>query len=177
MGRKSKRLVHSGREVGKLFCGGDLVYDNCMEIYVGADHRGLALKNTIKEHVVAAGHTVHDVGATSLQPDDDYPEYAVAVANEVATNPDRRGIVVCGSGIGMAIAANKIPGIRAASVTDERAAKLSRQDDNTNVLSLGADFLDEVAAKAIVTTWLATEFSGEARHQRRLDQIAQLEKE
>ncbi len=152
------------------------MYDYYMEIYVGADHRGVALKNAIKEHLVAAGHTVHDVGADSLVPDDDYPEYAVAVANEVKTDAARRGIVVCGSGIGMAIAANKVPGIRAASVTDAALAKLSRQDDNTNVLSLGADLLDEAAAKTIVTTWLATEFSGEARHQRRLAKIADLEK-
>lgn len=156
--------------------GLNFVYDYSMEIYLGADHRGVALKNAIKEYIVAAGHTVHDVGADSLVPDDDYPEYAVAVASEVAADPARRGIVVCGSGIGMAITANKVSGIRAANVTDARAAKLSRQDDNTNVLSLGADFLDEAAAKTIVTTWLATEFSGEERHQRRLDQIAALEK-
>lgn len=152
-----------------------LVYDRTMQIYLGADHRGVALKDTLKSHLVEQGHTVKDLGAAAVDPADDYPKYAIAVAQAVAQNQTSKGIVVCGSGVGMAIAANKVAGIRAASVTSQSLAKQSRVDDDTNVLSLGADFVTSDDAISIVDTWLTTPFSGEARHRRRLDQIAQLE--
>lgn len=146
-----------------------------MTLYLGADHRGFALKEQLKSWLQEQGHEVHDHGAASLDKEDDYPDFAVAVAQAVAKDPTGRGIVLCGSGIGMAIAANKITGVRASVVTDPTLAQLSRHDDNINVLSLGADFLSEQDAKAIVTAWLAADFSGEPRYQRRLEKIAQLE--
>lgn len=146
-----------------------------MDIFLGADHRGFALKQKLAAYLKEQGHEVRDLGAESLKPDDDYPDYAVAVAQEIQRNPEARGIVVCGSGIGMAVAANKIPGVRASVITNPTLAKLSRQDDDINVLSLGADFLSIDSAKEIVDRWLATPFSPEPRHQRRLKKIAVLE--
>ena len=140
--------------------GQEVVYAYSMNIFLGADHRGVALKDMLKAYLIQQGHEVHDAGAEEVNPTDDYPAYAVAVGQAVAQDPARRGIVVCGSGIGMAIAANKISGIRAAAVTNTTLAKMSRQDDNTNVLSLGTDFLTAEEAKTVVDIWLATEFSG-----------------
>lgn len=147
-----------------------------MKIFLGADHRGFNLKEQLKGWLSGEGHEVMDLGAASFEKDDDYPDYAAAVAKQVSGKADARGIVVCGSGIGMAVAANKVPGVRASVVTTPALAKMSRQDDNVNVLSLAADFTTESDVKEIVTTWLQTEFSGEERHRRRLEKIAQLEK-
>ena len=147
-----------------------------MKIFLGADHRGFQLKEQLKTWLVGEGHEVEDVGATTLIPDDDYPDYAVTVGKHVASDPAARGIILCGSGIGMAVAANKLPDVRAGVVTTPALAKLSRQDDNLNVLALAAEITTEAEAKEIVGTWLQTEFSGEDRHRRRLDKIAQLEK-
>lgn len=147
-----------------------------MNIYLGADHRGFDLKEKLKPWLISAGHTVHDVGAAELTPDDDYPDFAIAVAQAVQQGTKARGIVLCGSGIGMAVAANKVPGVRATIAHDTELARSARADDNTNVLALGADFVDEGRAKEVITTWLTTDFSGDERHIRRLDKIAQLEK-
>ena len=118
-----------------------------------------------------------DLGAKELIPDDDYPDYALMVAQKVAENPDEnRGILICGSGVGVDIVANKIKGVRSALCFDIKQAQASRNDDNTNVLSLSADFISEDLAKEIVKIWLETPFSGDDRHARRIEKIKKIEK-
>lgn len=147
-----------------------------MHIALGADHRGFALKELLKVHLLARSFSVEDLGAATLIPDDDYPDLAVAVARWVAEMPEeRRGILMCGSGAGMAVAANKLPRIRATLVTSVEIARASRHDDDVNILVLPADYMDEIHAKTIVDTWLATPFSGEERHRRRIEKIHSLE--
>ncbi len=147
-------------------------------LYLGADHRGFALKESIKRYLTHQDVPFEDVGATTLEPGDDYVDYAVKVAEAVAKNPeDHRGILLCGSGVGMEVAANKVRGVRAALVTETRQAVASRTDDNANVLVLEADETDVAQASEIVDAWLKTAFSGEERHVRRLQKIQELEKE
>lgn len=146
-----------------------------MIIYLGADHRGYAHKEQLKSHLKDAGFSVEDCGAHALNTDDDYPVFAKCVAEKVAQDPEARGIVLCGSGVGVDIVANKFDGVRAALVENVTAAASSRVDDNANVLALAADFLDEAQTLAIADAWLAAEFSGEARHRRRLSQIEEIE--
>src|SRR3989344_6819277 len=126
-------------------------------IYIGSDHRGYKLKETFKSYLQELGLVLEDLGAKELVPNDDYPDYALMVAQKVAENPDEnRGILICGSGVGVDIVANKIKGVRSALCFDIKQAQASRNDDNTNVLSLSADFISEDLAKAIVKTWLET---------------------
>jgi len=145
-------------------------------IYIGADHRGYKLKETLKIYLKELGLVCEDLGATELIPDDDYPDYALAVAQKVAGNPDENlGILICGSGVGVDIVANKIENIRSALCFDVEQAKTSRNDDNTNILSLPADFISEDLAKEIVKIWLETPFSGDERHARRIEKIRKIE--
>ena len=144
-----------------------------MKIALGADHAGFELKEKIKKHLQASGVQVDDHGTQSTD-SVDYPDYAKAVGEEVATRAADRGILVCGSGIGMAITANKVPGVRAANVTSEEAAELSRRHNDANVLTLGARLTDDATALRIVERWLATGFEG-GRHQRRVQKIAEVE--
>jgi ribose 5-phosphate isomerase B len=144
-----------------------------MKIALGADHAGFELKEQLKQHLVSSGLQVDDRGTTSDQ-SVDYPDFARVVGEQVVAQQADFGILVCGSGIGMAIAANKVPGVRAANVTSAEAAKLSREHNNANVLTLGARMLDPATATKIVDAWLATEFAG-GRHQRRIEKISQLE--
>jgi ribose 5-phosphate isomerase B len=145
-----------------------------MEIFIGADHKGLELKNQLRHWLEQQAHTVVDVGAEKLDPNDDYPVYAFKVAEAVKQNPEeRRGIVICGSGVGMAVAANKVPGIRAALIHDEAIARAARNDDDINVLALGADYIAPESAKQVIETWLATPFAGTERYVRRLKEIDQ----
>ena len=146
-----------------------------MKIALGADHAGFELKQKIKQHLVQQGHNVDDRGTASTA-SVDYPDFARAVGEEVAHHDADLGILVCGSGIGMAIAANKVPGIRAANVSTENEASLSREHNNANVLTLGARILDEPHALAIVDKWLATPFAG-GRHQQRVEKIRQIEED
>jgi ribose 5-phosphate isomerase B len=146
-----------------------------MQIAVGSDHAGYGLKEKIKFHLERLGHAVEDCGTVSSD-SCDYPDFAHMVACRVASGVARRGILVCGSGIGMAIAANKTPGIRAANITSEYEARMSREHNDLNVLTLGARVLNEEQAMAIVDVWLHTHFVG-GRHQHRLDKIAALELE
>jgi ribose 5-phosphate isomerase B len=146
-----------------------------MKIAVGADHAGFELKNQIKEALVKQGIIVHDEGTNSGE-SVDYPDYARLVAHDVAEKRAELGILVCGSGIGMAISANKVPGIRAANVSSEHEAQMSREHNNANVLTLGARILDREQALAIVQKWLSTPFAG-GRHERRVEKIAAIEKE
>lgn len=147
-----------------------------MEIYLGADHRGWELKNKIGAWLQEKGHSVHDMGAEKLAEDDDYPGYAFKVAEAVAEMPhDRRGIIICGSGAGMAVAANKVPGVRAVLSHDEKMMVAARRDDDVNVLAFGADFIEFEEAQKIVGGFLKTHFEPAERHVRRVDAILQYE--
>ena len=144
-----------------------------MKIALGADHAGFELKEKIRQHLVDKGIHVDDRGTHSTE-SVDYPDFAFAVAEQVASKKADMGILVCGAGIGMSIAANKVTGIRAANVHSEVEAQLSREHNNANVLALGARLLDEPAALAIVDRWLNTPFAG-GRHNRRIEKISEIE--
>jgi ribose 5-phosphate isomerase B len=145
-------------------------------LYIGSDHRGYKLKSTLKDYLEKLGYESEDLGAFELDPEDDYPDFALAVAKKVAENlEENRGILICGSGVGVDVVANKTKGVRSALCFDAKQAKMSRNDDNTNVLSLAADFISEEKAKEIVKIWLKTPFSGQERHQRRINKIKNLE--
>jgi len=146
-----------------------------VRIAIGSDHAGFRLKEAIRARLADKGIDVVDVGTTSEAPAD-YPDFAAAVAAKVAAGVAGRGILVCGTGIGMAIAANKVHGIRAASVTDLESARLSRAHNDANVLTLGARIAPPDLALDIVQMFLDTEFAG-GRHQRRVDKISALESE
>ena len=146
-----------------------------MKIAVGADHAGYQLKDQIKQHLEQQGISVRDEGTSSPE-SVDYPDYARAVAHDVSRQRADLGILVCGSGIGMAITANKVDGIRAANVSTEYEAQMSREHNNANVLALGARILSPDQAFAIVDKWLATQFAG-GRHERRVEKIMAIEKE
>ncbi len=145
-----------------------------MKIAIGADHAGYELKDKLKEYLVAQGHDVQDEGTNSGD-SVDYPDFAQKVGEDVASHRADRGILVCGSGIGMAISANKVPGVRSANITSEYEAQMSREHNDLNVLALGARILDEPRAKQIVDIWLKTQFAG-GRHETRVRKIAGLEK-
>jgi len=144
-----------------------------MKIAIGADHAGFALKEQIRRRLVDEGHEVLDFGTDSGE-SCDYPDFAQPVAREVAQGRVDRGILVCSTGIGMAIAANKVAGVRAAPAQSDDEVRLTREHNDANVLTLGARYLDEQRAAGLVDLFLDTEFSG-GRHARRLAKIAQLE--
>ncbi len=146
-----------------------------MKISLGADHAGFELKERVREHLKQQGIEVHDRGTVSND-SVDYPDFAREVGEEVAAHQADLGILVCGSGVGMSIAANKVPGIRAANVSTEYEAEMSRRHNDANVLSIGARVLDEAKAMAIVDKWLHTDFEG-GRHQRRVDKIMAIERQ
>ncbi len=144
-----------------------------MKIAIGADHAGFELKEKIKQRLAQLGIEVHDQGTVSNE-SVDYPDFARKVGEQVAAHQVDYGVLVCGSGIGMAIAANKVPGVRAANVTTEFEAQMSREHNDANVLAVGARILKDDEAFAIVDKWLHTPFAG-GRHQRRVDKIMALE--
>lgn len=146
-----------------------------MKIALGSDHAGFDLKEKIKQKLSAQGVIVDDHGTDSTA-SCDYPDFARAVAEEVTAHGADLGILVCSTGIGMSIAANKVPGIRAAKVDTEFEAARSREHNDANVLTLGASVIDENAAFRIVDKWLATPFAG-GRHERRVEKIAAIERE
>ncbi len=145
-----------------------------MKIAMGADHGGFSLKETIKQHLEEQGHEILDLGTYDTA-SCHYPVYAEKVARAVAAGQAERGILVCGTGIGMSIAANKIPGIRAAAVSDCFTAQATREHNDANILCLGERTVGPGLAMRIVDTYLAAQFQG-GRHQTRLDMIAALEK-
>lgn len=145
-----------------------------MKIALGSDHGGFALKEIVKAHLLAKGYEVEDFGAYSTE-SVDYPTFALKAALAVSGGQCARGIVICSTGIGISIAANKVKGIRAALCSDLMSARLTREHNDTNVLALGAFILGEQLALAIVDTWLGAEFSNEERHQRRIDKITEIE--
>ena len=144
-----------------------------MRIAIGADHAGFALKEHLKQTLASLGHTVDDHGTTS-EASVDYPPICISVGRAVAEGRAERGIVLGGSGQGEQIAANKVPGIRAALCNDLYTARLSREHNDANVLSIGGRIVAFGLADEILTLWLDTPFDG-GRHQRRLDQIAEAE--
>ena len=146
-----------------------------MRIALGADHAGFELKNQLRDALRAAGHEVQDFGTNSAE-STDYPDYAGRVGREIAGGHADRGVLVCGSGVGMSIAANKVHGIRAALGVNEEEVKATRQHNNANVLTLGARFTDPVLAQKLVNLFLETPFDG-GRHERRVGKITELEKE
>lgn len=147
-----------------------------MNIVIGADHRGFAMKEGLVSWLTQEGRTVEDLGARDFTEGDDYPDYAVPVAQKTAQDPENtRGILLCGSGVGVAVAANKIAGVRAANIQSVDMAKTARNDDDINILCLGADLLTLDEAKAIIATFLDTPFSGLERHERRVEKIKKLE--
>jgi len=145
-------------------------------IYIGADHRGYKLKEILKNYLKELNYDFNDLGASELNPDDDYPDFALVVAKKVAENSENnRGILICGSGVGVDIVANKTKNIRSALCFDVKQAQMSRNNDDTNVLSLSADFISESLAKEIVKIWLETPFSGLEHHVRRIEKIKKIE--
>ncbi len=148
-----------------------------MKIFLGADHRGFELKEKLKEWLGAKGHEVHDLGADRLQADDDYPDFAAAVARRVSENTASRGVLLCGSGTGMDVAANKVRGIRASVAWSAEAAAHARSHDDANIISIPADWTPPDQAAEIVRVFLDTPFSGDERHVRRIKKIAAAEEE
>jgi ribose 5-phosphate isomerase B len=142
-----------------------------MTVYLGADHRGFELKELLKAWLPSQGYTAIDCGNFVQDREDDYPEFAFAVAQQVKQSSEHRGILCCGSGVGIDIAANKMSGIRSGLVFDLEQARLARHDDDINVLSLAADFTDHEYAKQIVLMFLTTSFSGQERHARRIQKL------
>lgn len=147
-----------------------------MQVYLAADHRGFKLKEALKPMLQLGGYEFVDVGNDHYDEADDYPDFVSVAASAVAKDPDnRKAIVICGSGAGANIAANKINGIRAAIAINKKQAVASRKEDDVNVLALAADYFSERDIKNIALEWLKTPFSGEERHQRRIKKIADLE--
>jgi ribose 5-phosphate isomerase B len=144
-----------------------------MNVGVGCDHRGFAIKQRVVDLLRRIGHTVHDFG-TSSDEAVDYPDIAVLVAQAVAAGTVERGILICGTGIGMSIAANKIRGVRAAPCHDDITAELSRRHNDANIMCLSADLLGERLIDRMIEIWLNTAFEG-GRHARRVDKIKQIE--
>jgi ribose 5-phosphate isomerase B len=144
-----------------------------MKISLGADHAGFELKDQISRYLQQEGFEVQDEGTNSAE-SVDYPDFARSVAHDVMQGRADRGILVCGTGIGMAISANKVAGIRAANVHSRYDAQMSREHNDANVLTLGARILKPEDALAIVDTWLSTAFAG-GRHQRRVDKMMSME--
>jgi ribose 5-phosphate isomerase B len=144
-------------------------------IAIGSDHAGFLVKETIRKYLEASGYTVDDQG-TSSEESVDYPDYGKGVGERVASKQADLGVAVCGSGIGISIAANKVPGIRAALAHDVTTARLAREHNDANVLALGGRIVTPEAAVEMVQTFLATAYLG-GRHQRRLDKITQIERD
>jgi ribose 5-phosphate isomerase B len=140
------------------------------KIYVGADHVGFKLKNRLVDELKKLGYEPIDVGPKQLDPADDYPDYAKPVAQAVSTGTVQRGVLTCGTGLGMSYAANRFPKVRAALAWNEQVAELSRQHGNSNLLVLPAQFVSEEQGVNILHKWLETNFEG-GRHQRRVEKI------
>lgn len=146
-----------------------------MKIAIGSDHVGIELKPTIIEYLEELGHQVTDFGPFSAERTD-YPVYGKKVAQEVASKNFDLGVLICGTGVGISISANKVHGIRAVVCSEPYSAKLSRQHNNTNILAFGSRVIGSELAKMIVKEWLDAEFEGE-RHSKRIEMIAEIEEE
>lgn len=144
-------------------------------LVLGADHGGFALKEYLKRVLLKSGHAVHDVGSVTLQRADDYPVIAAELAKRVRRTTGARGILLCGSGVGMSIVANKFAGIRAVNAWDVKVAARARKEEDANVLVLPAHFISRATAQKIVRAWLETPFQRIPRYRRRLGEIARIE--
>jgi ribose 5-phosphate isomerase B len=151
-------------------------YTHRMRIAVGSDHAGFDLKTALAKHLVEAGHQVVDLGTDSSEVSVDYPVFGVAVGEAVTSGQAERGLCVCGTGIGIGIAANKVPGIRAALVHDVTTAALARQHNDANVVCVGGRTTGLAEAIDAIDTFFTTDYQG-GRHQRRIDEIADYEAE
>jgi len=147
-----------------------------MRVVIGSDHAGYDQKERIKAHLAEQGHEVTDVGTANGDESVDYPDYAIAASRMVASGSVEMGVLVCGTGIGMAIAANKVRGARAANVTDVEFAHLAREHNNANIVTVSARFVPEQVNEDIVDTFLATPFAG-GRHAGRVGKITAVESE
>ena len=146
-----------------------------MRVGIATDHGGFALKEELAAHLCEAGHEVVDVGAYALDPGDDYPDFVIPLAQAVATGHVERGVAVCGSGVGAAVCANKIPGIRAGLIHDHFSARQGVEDDDMNIICMGGRVVGQAVARDLVDTFLAAKFSRAERHLRRLRKVAALE--
>jgi ribose 5-phosphate isomerase B len=144
-----------------------------MKIAVAADHVGFALKEKVREYLRSQGLEVEDHGPSNAE-QVDYPDFAEKVAAQVAAKQAEYGVLVCGTGIGMMLAANKVPGIRAVAANDTISARMAREHNNANILTLGGRMIDAASMRQIVDTWLSTPFAG-GRHQRRVQKIDALD--
>ena len=147
-----------------------------MKIAIGCDHGALDLKNVMVAHLKDKGHEVSDFG-TYTAASCDYPEFAAAAAKAVASGECDRGIVLCTTGIGVSITANKVKGIRCALLSDVMSARLTREHNDTNMMAIGAGVVGQMLALQIADTWLETAFSGDERHQRRINKLMAVEAE
>ena len=145
-----------------------------MKIAIACDHGALDLKNVMVAHLQKKGYEVKDFGTHTLD-SCDYPDFAGQAAKAVAAGECQKGIVLCTTGIGVSITANKVKGIRCALLSDVMSARMTREHNDTNMMAIGAGVVGQMLALEIADTWLGTEFSGEARHQRRIDKVMALE--
>ncbi len=145
-----------------------------MIIYIASDHRGFAAKEALKKYLAESAYNVHDLGNDHYDENDDYPVFAIKVAKKVSADMDSRGILLCASGVGVDIVANKFKGIRSSLCFSPDQAYAARQDDDANILSIPAEYVDEEALKKIVSIWLQTPFSNVEKHTRRLGEIRNL---
>ncbi len=150
--------------------------ENNLKIFIGADHRGFELKNFLVEKLKLHNYEVVDLGAYKFDPEDDYTDIALKVAKAVSKEKNSKGIVICGSGIGVCITANKVKGIRAGFGNDIEIVRKAREDDDINVLALPADFIPQESAWILVEIFLNTRFKGEERYLRRIKKIEKYER-
>jgi ribose 5-phosphate isomerase B len=146
-----------------------------MRIGIATDHGGFGLKEELLTHLRAAGHEVVDFGAHRLNPSDDYPDFVIPLARAVVAGEVERGVAICGSGVGAAVCANKVAGIRAAIIHDHFSARQGVEDDHLNIICMGGRTVGPAVAWDLVQTFLAAEFSQDERHLRRLGKVASLE--
>lgn len=147
-----------------------------MKIYLGADHNGFTLKNQLREYLQKLGYVVSDEGDTHLNPKDDFPQFAskTVIAMRASDDIHAMGILICGSGQGMCMAANRYTGIRASLCWNEAEARVSRNDDDSNVLCLPSRYIDERQAESIIKVWLETPFAGAPRFKRRISEMDEI---
>lgn len=148
-----------------------------MKVSIGADHAGFEMKNQLTEFIQKLGHEVHDVGTFEPGKPDDYPDYAILVAKDIRSGNAERGILVCGSGVGVSVAANKFRGIRAGLCHDHYSAHQGVEHDDMNVLVLGARIIGQMLAQDATEAFLSATFSGEERHVRRLNKVKGIEQD
>ena len=146
-----------------------------MRVGIATEHGGFGLKEELVAHLREQGHEVVDVGAHSLNPGDDYPDFVIPLAHAVIAGKVERGIAVCGSGVGASVCANKIPGVRAGLIHDHFSAQQGVEDDHMNIICMGGRTVGPAVARDLVDTFLAAEFSQAERHLRRLAKVASLE--